>query len=245
MLSVASRMIGATVGAGLTLIGLVMLAIELTILVTKPHATIFALTVIGGTLTVRLVYLKTRAPERTLEEPATGWLSAVRAAPLRLEPGKPRIMLAARGQDQAEFAVDLARRRGAILFSMYVRTIRVLDVSPGQTPRVEDDKDAQESLGTVAVLAERAGVPFVPIYVISTNIAEEILDYTVTYGCDTLIMGKSRRMMFSRALAGDVVKSVAQSLPDGVSLVLRSNRPFEPHRPDAGAEIASTLEDRE
>lgn len=235
---------------GLTAVGTLMLAIEITILVTKPHATIFALTVIGTTLAVRLVYLKTRAPERTLEEPEKGWLSAVRAAPMRLEPGKARIMLAARGQDQAEFAVDLARRRGAILFSMYVRTIRVLDVSPGQTPRIEDDKDAQESLGTIAVLARQNGVPFFPIYVCSPDIAEEILDYTVTFGCDTLILGKTRRKAIARAIEGDVVSKIAAHLPSNVALLARDASPdgthtteAVPHGPDEvpapGLEVAS------
>ena len=46
---------------------------------------------------------------------------------LLIDPGKPRIMLAARGRYQAEFAVDLARRRGGTLFAIFVRTIRVLD----------------------------------------------------------------------------------------------------------------------
>jgi hypothetical protein len=65
-------------------------------------------------------------------------------------------------------------------------------------------------------------VGFYPIYVTSPNIAEEILDYTVTFGCDTLIMGKSRRSLFSRRVAGDVVAQIAGQLPDGVSLVTRS-----------------------
>ena len=55
------------------------------------------------------------------------------------------------------------------------------------------------------MLAKEAGVSFVPIYVTSETIADEILDYTVTYRWDTLILGKSRRSVFLRKLAGDVV----------------------------------------
>jgi len=66
------------------------------------------------------------------------------------------------------------------------------------------------------------GVTVVPIYITSTEIAAEILDYTVTYGCDTLIMGKSRRPAFSRAIQGDVVSQVAASLPDEVALITRA-----------------------
>jgi nucleotide-binding universal stress UspA family protein len=141
-------------------------------------------------------------------------------------------MLAARGRYQSEFAVDLARRRQAALFAVYVRTLRLIDVQPGKMPRVEDDPEAQESLGTTALVARQAGVPFVPIYVTSSDIAGEILDYTVTYGCDVLIMGKSRRSMVSRTIHGDVVAQVAEHLPDTVSLLLRSaDAPFHPHNP--------------
>ena len=53
---------------------------------------------------------------------------------------KPRIMFAARGRYQSEFAVDLAKRRGAVLYAIYVRTLRLIDVQPGKVPRIEDDR---------------------------------------------------------------------------------------------------------
>ena len=55
----------------------------------------------------------------------------------------------------------------------------------------------------------------------------EILDYTVTFGCDTLIMGKSRRASVARALTGDVVADVAAQLPEGVSLLTRAPGPYQ------------------
>lgn len=205
---------------GLGLLGAFLLCVTLTIVVTKPRATLFAGAMVGAVLGIRWGLRLTRGPEM-LPEPETGWLAEVKAQPLRLDPSRPRIMLAARGRGQAEYAVDLARRRGATLFAMYVRTIRVLDLQANQVPRVEDDPEAQASLGTAALMAKAAGVPFIPIYVTSTDIVEEILDYTVTYGCDTLIMGKSRRTRMARAFAGDVLGRVARTLPDGVTLIAR------------------------
>ena len=158
-----------------------------------------------------------------LPTPADGWLEELKQAPAKLDAARPRIMLAARGRDNAEYAVDLAKKRNAVLFAMYVRTLRVLDVAPGQIPKIDNDPQAQEALGTVALIAKRAGVPFFPIYITSPAIAEEILDYTVTFGCDTLIMGKSRRSFFSRRVAGDVIADVAQHLPEGVSLITRAS----------------------
>jgi nucleotide-binding universal stress UspA family protein len=209
---------------GMGVIGAIMLAIELTIVFTKLEAALFAgllTTLVLGTRQV-LIWSRGKAPEPTLPEPETGWLAEVKRVAPVLDPRRPRIMLAARGRYQAEFAVDLARKRGAVLFAIYVRTLRLIDVQPGRIPRVEDDPGAQESLGTVAILANQAGVQFVPVYVTSSDIAAEILDYTVTYGCDTLIMGKTRRSMFARKISGDVVAQVAEHLPDNVALLTRS-----------------------
>jgi len=216
---------------GLWGLGALMMVIELTIIVAKPKATVFAGIMILTVLTVRhFMQKRQRAHATALPEPTTGWLAEFEGEIVCIDPTKPRIMLAARGRYQAEYAVDLAKRRGATLFAIYVRTLRLMDMTPGSVPKVKDDPQALESLGTVAVLAKQARVPFVPIYVCSPEIAEEILDYTVTYGCDTLIMGKTKRSLFARRLEGDVVTTVASMLPSEVALMTRDSSPYDPSR---------------
>lgn len=208
---------------GMIALGSFLLVVTLTVAVVNLAATGFAasaVVIVLGTRTGLIVWRR-RVPA-PIPEPLAGWLGEVQREPAELAPSKPRLMLAARGRYQAEFAVDMAKRRDAILFAIFVRTLRVMDVRPGQVPRVEDDPDAQTALGSTALLARAAGVPFVPIYVTSTDIAEEILDYTVTYGCDTLITGKSRRSMFARKLEGDVITRIAEDLPDNVALITRA-----------------------
>jgi nucleotide-binding universal stress UspA family protein len=220
--------IGVWERRGMWVLGIFMLVVEMTIVVAKPNATIFAAVLISGVLGTRwfVAQRARRAAEVPLPVPETGWLAEIERAPMEIAPGKPRIMLAARGRNQAEFAVDMARKRGAVLFTIYVRTLRLMDVTPGTVPQVEDDPQAMEALGTVAVLARKHGVPFVPIYVSSPYIAEEILDFTVTYGCDTLIMGKSARRAFWRRVEGDVVVEVAKNLPSEVALIMREPLPY-------------------
>lgn len=211
---------------GLWAVGLFMLAVELTVIATKLHASLFALGGLATVMSIRfaLRFFKPPAPEK-METPAMGWLAEIQRPSLKQDPSRPRIMLAARGRDQSEFAVELAKKRKATLFGLYVRTLRLMDVTPGQIPKIEDDPIAQETLGTVAVLARDANVPFVPIYITATDIPSEILDYTVTFGCDTLIMGKSKRTLFARRIAGDVLADVAKHLPDDVALITRSSQP--------------------
>lgn len=214
--------------AGLWTLGFLMFAIEATIVVAKPKAAIFAGIMITAVLTARWV-LKTisRKTESRMAEPSTGWMALLRTEPVQSPASGPRIMLAARGRDQAEFAVELARKRRGTLFAIYVRTLRLLDVEPGRIPKIEDDKEALESLGSTALLARQNGIQFVPIYVSSPDVASEILDYTVTFGCDTLIMGKSQRSGLARSLAGDVITQVSDALPEGVALITRAPGPFQ------------------
>jgi len=215
--------IGKFSRAGLWALGLFLLAVTVTIGVTQLVSAAFSGSLIALALGSRWVIgrMKTTAPE-ALETPLQGWLAELRQPTIQIDPTKPAIMLAARGRSQSEFAVDLAKRRGATLYAIFVRSLRVMDVVPGQVPNVEDDPDAQEALGTTAALAQKAGVPFVPIYVTSPEIVEEILDYTVTHVCDTLIMGKTRRSFFARKLDVDVVSQVASHLPESVALITRS-----------------------
>ena len=44
----------------------------------------------------------------------------------------------------------------------------------------------------------------------------------MTYGCDTLIMGESRRPLLARKIEGDVVSTVARDLPRDIGLITRS-----------------------
>ena len=223
---------------GMMVIGLFLLAVTVTIGVTQLESTAFSGALVAIVLTTRALLARGRkAQPEALPEPVQGWLAEVNAREVIVDPDKPKIMLAARGRYQAEFAVDLARQRGATLMVMFVRTLRVLDIKPGSMPRIETDPDAQEALGSVVVLARDAGVPCIPIYMVSSDLVGEILDHTVTYGCDTLIMGKSRRSRFSRRLEGDVVTQVKDVLPNEVSLITRSAE--LPHVPKAGTGITA------
>ncbi|MFG0246554.1 MAG: amino acid permease [Phycisphaerales bacterium JB052] len=205
-------------------LGLFLLSISLTIAITQPISTAFSGTLVALALGVRTIRAKAVIDTgEALEAPTTGWLKVLQDIEIKIDPDKPKIMLAARGRYQSEFAVDLAQRRDATLFAIFVRPIRVMDLRPGQAPRIETDESAQEALGTIAMLAKEAGVNFVPIYVTSQEIPEEILDHTVTYGCDTLIMGKSRRSVFSRKLEGDVVSEISHALPDGITMITRAS----------------------
>lgn len=213
--------------SGLWALGALMAIIECTIVVAKPNATVFAASIIVIVLVFRfgMRFVKGAAVTPATAAEMQELLTALEQEPLPMAPDQTRIMLAARGKGQAEFAVDLARRRKSALFCVFVRTLRLMDVAPGTVPQMRDDPEAIASLGNIAVLARQHRVPFYPIYVCSDEIADEILDYTVTFNCDTLILGKTRRKALARAVEGDVVSRVAQHLPSEVALITRDDSP--------------------
>lgn len=235
--------IGLKSRIGMLALGVFLLTITLTIGVTQLESTVFSGSLVLIVLTTRYLLRRARrAAPAPIPEPITGWLAEMRAQEghLQIDPNRPKIMLASRGRYQSEFAVDLAKKRNATLFAIFVRMIRVLDLRPGSLPTIDTDRDAQQALASTGLLAKANGVPYVPIYVVANDIVDEILDYTVTYGCDTLIMGKSRRSLFSRRLQGDVVAKVVESLPDEVVLITRSaDTPHESRliMPEAAAVI--------
>lgn len=153
------------------------------------------------------------------------WMQALEQAALPTAPNQSRIMLAARGAGQAAYAVDLAKRRAVALFAMYVRTLRLMDVCPEPCRNFRMTPTRPESLGSIAVLVCQHRVPFFPIYVCSTEIADEILMDTVTFGCDTLVLGKTKGKAVSRAMEGDVVSKVAQHLPSEAARLTRDDSP--------------------
>lgn len=208
---------------GMAALTLVMGSIWITIGLTKHEAALFAGILIVAVLALRFVAHQVAAPHGApVPEPEIGWLAELRQAAIRLDPTKPKIMLAARGRDQVEYAVDLAKKRNATLFAIFVRTLRVMDMGASKVPQIENDPEAQAALGAAAVLAREAKVPLFPIYVTADEAATEILDYTVTYGCDTVIMGKSRRSVFARRVQGDVIQKVSEALPEGITLITRA-----------------------
>jgi nucleotide-binding universal stress UspA family protein len=66
------------------------------------------------------------------------------------------------------------------------------------------------------------GVQIVPIYVVSRDVADSILDFAATYDVRALLMGVSRQGTLLRALRGDVLASVADQLPQDIPLLIHA-----------------------
>lgn len=229
---------------GIGVIAAVMIAIELSLAYQKPHALAFVLAVLGVGLGARFMtksYLPRRARRlararleaqraaraEAAPEPAT---EAVReggptyGTPAEeLDMSKPHVMVATRGgQRLMQFAADYARQTGAILFVIFVRQLNV-QFTMGSTPMtLEEDQEAQRVFAGFDKTCKAGGVPMVPIYVVSRDVADTILDFAATYDVKALLMGVSRQGTLLRALKGDVLTRVADQLPQDIPLLIHA-----------------------
>lgn len=209
---------------GLTFV--VLVAVELTIAKTKPEALFFATCVLCAGYTLRAYShkvsgLKTMTVTRQVADMVSPDLAATMGP--RLAEGQ-KIMVAARGVTPAlAFALEEAELRKATLCVLYVKEISVYFTGgPTNVGRAkwQDDPAASAIMTLTMRLGAERDICVQPVYAVSEDAAETILDLSATLGVDYLIIGASQRTAMAKLLGGSVVTSVAQQLPDSIRLVI-------------------------
>ena len=205
---------------------LVLAAVELTLAKTKPDALFFAMCVLIVGLGFRayshkISGLKTLTVARTVAEMVTPDLVATMQP--RLAEGQ-KIMVAARGITPVlSFALDEAQLRKATLCVLFVKEIAVFYGSnPAAVGRArwQEDPEANAIMSLMLKLGAERDICVQPVYAVSEDAASTILDLSATLGVDYLLIGASQRSALTHLLRGSVVTSVAQQLPDEISLVI-------------------------
>ncbi len=234
---------------GMGAVGVIMVAIELTLAVEKIPALIFVTVILAVGLGLRFMTrtfpaLRAKAarplsPEDlrrgwyrgvpiTLPEPAAPAgpatpLTPTGTPPAELDMSKPHVLVATRGgQRLLDFAAKYAKRLDGILFVIYVRQFNVQFLVHSKGPSLEEDGEARGVFQTAADACAKTGTPMVPIYVVSADVAYSILDFAATYNVESLLMGVSRRGTMLRALQGDVITHVADNLPADIPLLIHA-----------------------
>jgi amino acid transporter/nucleotide-binding universal stress UspA family protein len=216
---------------GMGVLAVIMGAIELTLAYQKHAALYFA----GSVLIVGLIlrYISKAIPAAQARRKTAAALQVVgpreetdlAATPLIAEAdvNKRHIMVATRGAPRLlEFATQYAKDVNALLFVLFVRQINVAFTADVRGPTFEEDREAQEVFALVKDYAAKAGVPIVPIYVVSQDVAYTILDFAATYNVSSLLMGVSRKATLLRALQGDTLTAVADQLPNDIPLLIHA-----------------------
>lgn len=223
----------------MALIALLMALIWITIAYEKPHALIFAMTIMGLGMAGRwaahhredirdwaekkapaLVEVTGVASER-LAASAAALLGRTRTAPAG--PIQKRILVATRGNAKLmNFAIEQAHALQGELIVLFVRHIAVTAFAPIKSMSLADDQEAMEMFAEFRSQAEAANVPAYFIYSPAFDVAEAILEIAATHAVDMLLLGTTQRGVLWRAMKGDVIQHVAAQLPDRITLLVHA-----------------------
>ena len=228
----------------------VMAAIEISLLVDKPNARIFAFTVLAIGLILRgLAKESAERKRKTAEDAAmeaailaveqaakqrgTGTATPKATSPAAtpskvVEHDHPRqpivraytgpILTAVRGAGRTlDFAVREAEENGQPLYVLFVREQQV--IAPGDRKKKwTEDKEAREIFESLR--DKGLGETIIPCYAVSDAPAHTIADLASTIGAERLLLGAPQRSSFIHILRGNIIRDVAQLLPDDITLLV-------------------------
>ncbi len=196
---------------------LVMAAIEVSLFVDKPHARVFAVTILAVGLVMRGLASERSAKIKTSAAPAPSVNQASSSSLLLAESGDP-ILCAVRGAGKTlDFALEEARETGRRLYILFVREHAV--VTPEDRQRKwSDDREAAEIFRYAE--SKAGGQRIIPCYSISDSAADTIVDLAATLGVARLILGSPHRGSLLNVLRGNIIRQVSGFLPDNIHLLV-------------------------
>jgi amino acid transporter/nucleotide-binding universal stress UspA family protein len=202
----------------------VMAAIEMSLLIDKPNARYFAVTILAVGLILRGLVQERRmkkeaAPSKAI---APEKLPVEVALPAR-EPvvvtfGSESILCAIRGTGRTlDFALREARETGRRLYLLFVREQPFMTEQDVKR-KWQDDPEASAIFGA----AKQQAVDVTPLfcYAVSPSAAETIVDIAATLGASRVILGAPHRNALLSLIRGSVIREVSNSLPEEIDLLV-------------------------
>jgi len=201
---------------------IVMAAIEMSLLIDKPNARYFAVTI----LAVGLILRGLAQERRMKKEVAPAHVSA--ALPMQVSPAAAgpasdftsaeSILCAIRGTGRTlDFALKEARETGRRLYLLFVREQPFMTEQDTKR-KWPDDPEAS----TIFAEAKQKAVDHPPLfcYAVSPSAAETIVDVAATLGASRVILGAPQRNALLNLIRGSVIREVSNSLPEEIDLLV-------------------------
>jgi amino acid transporter/nucleotide-binding universal stress UspA family protein len=199
---------------------LVMAAIELSLLIDKPNARYFAVTILAVGLILRGLVQERRMKKEAaplLPAPVPVQLTKNDVAAREVGTGEA-ILCAIRGTGRTlDFALREARKTGARLYLLFVRE-QAFMTEEDRKRKWQDDEEASHIFNEAK---QKAGdQPPLFAYAVSPSAADTIVDIAATLGASRLILGAPRRHALINMLRGNVIRDVSSSLPEEIDLLV-------------------------
>jgi nucleotide-binding universal stress UspA family protein len=221
-------------------LGLLLLAIWVTLAFTKLHALVFVCVVMAIGLSVRSLtqwLARRRGPRPTLLQ------QAIRE---QLPPealAGPKLIVGTYGSELlAPAALIEARRAGATLVVAFIREVALSFKYSDQEKRLSFDTDlaAQRTFARYLELAHEAGVPILPVYDSGADAPELIAENAAVFACERVLIGTSRRGALYHLIKGHFQRRLEALLPPEIPVQVIDAVPAELLREEAPVAAAST-----
>jgi len=200
---------------------IVMASIEISLLIDKPNARYFAITILVIGLILRGLVLERRMKKETkpalVPERMDVDLAAAEREPASIIGGEA-ILCAIRGTGRTlDFALREARKTGSRLYLLFVREQAFMTEQDARR-KWQDDEEASRVFNEAK---QKAGdQPPLFAYAVSPSAAETIVDIAATLGASRLILGAPQRNALINLLRGNVIREVSHSLPEEIDLLV-------------------------
>src|SRR5437870_1404476 len=209
---------------------LLMAAIELSLLIDKPNARYFVITVLLFGLILRGLVQERRmkkeakatlAPEKLpVDLAGTSGANApsVSSSSELSTIGSESTLCAIRGTGRTlDFALREARKTRSRLYLLFVREQPFMTEQDAKR-KWQDDEEASRIFNEAK---EKAGdQPPLFAYAVSPSAAETIVDLAATLGASRLILGAPQRNALINMLRGNVIREVSNLLPEEIDLLV-------------------------
>ena len=205
-------------------LALLLVAIWITLALTKMPALLFVTVVMAAGLILRQAtrYMQARRPKPSLLQQAI----IEQLPPDALV--RPKVLLATAGSDQmAEPALRVAKAEGAALVVTFVREV-ALSYKVETRLTLETDAAAQALFTDFLEHGHKAGVPIIPAYDTGTNAPEQIAELAAINGATKVLIGSSRRGALHQAIKGSFQRKLEALLPPDIPVQVLEADPAPP-----------------
>jgi amino acid transporter/nucleotide-binding universal stress UspA family protein len=198
----------------------VMAAIEMSLLIDKPNARYFAVTVLAVGLILRGLVMERRMKKEAgpgtvpLEVAAANSAVSIPQNVITSE----SILCAIRGTGRTlDFALREARDTGRRLYLLFVREQQFMTE---QDAKRKWQEDPEASMVFREAKQKAPDHPPLFCYAVSPSAAETIVDVAATLGASRVILGAPQRNALINLLRGNVIREVSHSLPEDIDLLV-------------------------
>ena len=200
---------------------LVMAAIEISLLIDKPNARYFAVTILAVGLILRGLVQERRMKKQAAPalSPRQLGVDITRPMSKASSPSEGEAILCAiRSAGRTlDFALREAARADSRLYLLFVREQPFMTEEDARR-KWQQDPEAS----TIFAEAKQKAEDIRPLfcYAVSPSAAETIVDVAATLGASRVILGAPQRSALMNLLRGNVIRDVSNSLPENIDLLV-------------------------